>query len=125
MAQGTSAEGVAAGCLAGGYLYLSLPACKMAQKAKGRPECQYQSCMALAERTIRLLEHGKITSTRHAEMKADLEQTCPLASAYHDWLLTNAEHLRIPASSFKRSRRERKDAVFEWLRQAATTSSSA
>ena len=81
--------------------------------------------MALAERTIRLSKHGKISSARHAEMKADLEQTCPLASAYHDWLLTNAEHLRIPVSSFKRSRRERKDAVFEWLRQAATPSSSA
>ena len=81
--------------------------------------------MSLAERTVRLACHGKITSTRHAEMKADLEQTCPLASAYHDWLLTNAEHLRIPANSFKRSRRERKDAVFEWLRQAATPSSSA
>mgnify|MGYP001248287572 FL=1 len=107
-----------------GNLVLCLPACTMALKAKGCPECQYRSCMALAERTIRLSEHGKITSTRHAEMKKDLENTCPLASAYHDWLLTNAEHLRIPASSFKRSRRERKESVFEWLRQAATQSSS-
>ena len=108
-----------------GNLVLCLPACTMALKAKGCPECQYCSCMALAERTIRLSKHGKITSKRHAEMKADLEQTCPLASAYHDWLLTNAEHMRIPVTGFKRSRRERKDAVFEWLRQAATTSSSA
>ena len=124
MAQGTSAEGVAAGCLAGGYLYLSLPACKMAQKAKGCPECQYQSCCALAERTVRLACHNRITNERHSEMKQDLEQTCPLASAYHDWLMTNRRQLRIPATSFKRTRVQRKEAVFTWLRQAATQSSS-
>lgn len=106
-----------------GNLVLCLPACKMALKAKGCPECQYCSCMALAERTVRLACHGKITQARHAEMKADLEQVCPLASAYHDWLLVNRTHLQIPKSSFKRSRRERKEAVFEWLRQAATSSS--
>ena len=124
--QRQSAFGAARSAMAivDGNLVLCLPACAMALKAKGCPECQYCSCMALAERTVRLVRHGKITSTRHAEMKKDLEQTCPLASAYHDWLLTNAEHLRIPASSFKRSRRERKDSVFEWLRQAATQSTS-
>ena len=106
-----------------GNLVLCLPACKMALKARGCPECQYRSCMALAERTVRLACHGKITPARHTEMEKDLEQTCPLASAYHDWLLTNAGHLRIPASSFKRSRRERKESVNEWLRQAATTQS--
>ena len=107
-----------------GNLVLCLPACKMALKAKDCPECHYCSCMALAERTVRLVEHGKITQARHAELKADLEQVCPLASAYHDWLLVNRTHLQIPKSSFKRSRRERKEAVFEWLRQAATTTSA-
>ena len=106
-----------------GNLVLCLPACKMALKARGCPECQYQSCMGLAERTVRLACHGKITPARRTEMKKDLEETCPLASAYHDWLLTNAEHLRIPASSLKRSPRERKESVNEWLRQAATTQS--
>ena len=107
-----------------GNLVLCLPACKMALKARGCPQCQYRSCCALAERTVRLACQGRITSTRHAEMKADLEQTCPLASAYHDWLITNAAHLRIPQGSFKRTRAQRKEAVFEWLRQAATPSSS-
>ena len=108
-----------------GNLVLCLPACKMALKAKDCPECQYCSCMALAERTVRLVEHGKITQARHAELKADLERTCPLASAYHDWLVTNRTHLQIPKSSFKRSRRERKEAVFEWLRLAAAPMMSA
>ena len=109
-----------------GYLYLSLPACKMALKATdGRcPKCQYCSCMALAERTVRLVVHGEITQGRHTEMNVDLEQTCPLATVYHDWLLENREHLRIPAKGFRRSRRERKEAVFEWLRLAATPSFS-
>ena len=101
-----------------GNLVLCLPACKMALKAIGCPECQYRSCMALAERTVRLVEHGKITRARHIEMKVDLEQTCPLASAYHDWLLENRAHLRIPVGGFKRTRGERKEAVFEWLRLA-------
>ena len=109
--------------IVGGNLYLCLPACNMALKAKGVPECQYQSCCALAERTVRLASQGKITNERHAEMKVDLEQTCPLASAYHDWLLTNRSQLCIPKGSFKRTRAQRKEAVFEWLRQAATTQS--
>ena len=41
------------------------------------------------------------------ELKADLDATCPLASAYHDWLIVNRQHLRIPATSFKRSRQEK------------------
>ena len=108
--------------IVGEYLYLGLPTCKMALKSTdGRcSECQSNRCCALSERTVRLVSHGKITPVRHAETKVDLEQTCPLASAYHDWLLESREHLRIPAASFKRSRRERKEAVFAWLRQAAT-----
>ena len=99
-------------------LVLCLPPCKMALKAQGCPECQYRSCMALAERTVRLVEHKQISRVRHTEMKADLEDTCPLASAYHDWLLENRTHLRIPVSSFKRTHKERKESVFAWLRQA-------
>ena len=113
--------------IVGGYLYLSLPACKMALKASDGacPNCQYRSCCALAERTVRLATQGKITKERHQDIIEDLEQTCPLARVYHDWLMENSAHLRIPATSFKRSRRERKEAVFEWLRQVATRSSSA
>ena len=118
-----SAEGAAQSAIVGGNLYLCLPACNMALKAKGVPECQYQSCCALAERTVRLASQGKITNERHAEMKVDLEQTCPLASAYHDWLMNNRAQLHIPRGSFKRTRAQRKEAVLEWLRQAATTSS--
>ena len=76
-----SAGGAARSAIIDGNLVLCLPACAMALKARGSPQCQYCSCMALAERTIRLSKHGKITGTRHTEMKADLEQTCPLASA--------------------------------------------
>ena len=64
-----------------GNLVLCLPGCQMALKAWGCPECQYHSCMALAERTVRLAMHCAITTERHSEMKADLEQLCPLASA--------------------------------------------
>ena len=79
--------------------------------------------MSLAERTVRLAVHRKISAERHCEMKVDLEQVCPLAIVYHDWLLQNREHLRILAKGFKQIRRERKEAVFEWLRQGAMSSS--
>ena len=110
--------------IVGGNLVLCLPACTMALKAKGVLECQYRSCCPLAERTVRLASHGKITSERHAEMKQDLEQTCPLASAYHDWLMVSRARLHVPQGGFRRTRAQRKEAVFEWLRQAATSSSS-
>ena len=57
-----------------GNLVLCLPACKMALKDQGCPECQYRSCMALAERTVRLAIHRKVNRERHAEMKKQMEQ---------------------------------------------------
>ena len=64
-----------------GYV-LSMPQCKMAQKSHGCPECQYRSCMGLAERNMRLYLSGAITEQRLEELSQDLAQTCPLASCY-------------------------------------------
>ena len=54
-----SVEGAAQSGIVGGNLYLCLPACNMALKAKGVPEGQYQICCALAERTVRLASQGE------------------------------------------------------------------
>lgn len=110
----------ATGYLRDGHLYLWLPPCTMALKSVGCPNCQYGSCMALAERAVRLVSFGRITAARHQELIQDLEQTCPLSRVYHDWLMENREHLGIGARSFKRTKRQRKDAVMQWLRNCAS-----
>jgi hypothetical protein len=99
-----------------GNLYLSLPACKMAQKAKKCNKCQYESCCGLAERNVRLYARGEITPERFQELRADLEGECPIASIYEAWLLRHSRILPLLSNSFKQSRTDRRLAVEEWLR---------
>ena len=63
------------------FLVLQMPACKMAQKSHGCPDCQYRSCHGLAERNVRLYLSGAITEQRLAELSQDLAQTCPWPAA--------------------------------------------
>ena len=77
-----------------GYV-LSMPPCKMAQKSHGCPECQYRSCMGLAERNVRLYLSGTIPEQRLAELSQDLAETCPLASCYQSWLFMRRNELPV------------------------------
>ena len=101
-----------------GNLYLSLPACKMAQKRKKCNRCQYQSCCGLAERNVRLWANGEITPARLKELRTDLFSVCPLASAYESWLLANQHVLPLIGSGFKQTREQRRLAIEEWLRRS-------
>ena len=78
-----------------GNLYLSLPACKIAQKAKKCNKCQYESCCGLAERNVRLYARGEITPERFQELRTDLEGVCPIASIYEAWLLPHIRSLSL------------------------------
>jgi hypothetical protein len=102
-----------------GYLYLSLPACKMAQKAKSCPECQYRSCCDLAERNVRLWARGEISAERFQAMRVDLENVCPIASTYEKWLLENMRDLPlVTLGGFRLSRSKRKLVVEDLLRRS-------
>ena len=107
------------------FLVLQMPACKMAQKSHGCPNCQYRSCHGLAERNVRLYLSGAITEQRLAELSQDLAQTCPLASCYQSWLCQHRHELPIGRHhSLKKTRRERREAVQAWLRQSCSGSAS-
>ena len=107
-----------------GYV-LSMPPCKMALKSNGCPECQYRSCMGLAERNVRLFRLGTISEPRLAELSLDLAQTCPLASCYERWLLAHMHELPIGRpGGLKMTRKERREAVQAWLRQSCSGSAS-
>ena len=107
-----------------GYV-LSLPPCKMALKSNGCPECQYRSCMGLAERNVRLFRLGTISEHRLAELSLDLAQTCPLASCYERWLLAHMHELPIGRpGGLNMTRKERREAVQAWLRQSCAGSAS-
>ena len=107
------------------FLVLQMPACKMALKSHGCPDCQYRSCHGLAERKVRLYLSGAITEQRLAELSQDLAQTCPLASCYQSWLFAHRHELPLGhAGGLKRTRKERREAVHEWLRQSWSGSAS-
>ena len=103
------------------FLVLRMPPCKMAQKSTGCPDCQYRSCMGLAERNVRLFRLGTISEPRLAELSQDLAQTCPLASCYESWLLAHMDELPVGK---RLARRERREAVQQWLRQSCAGSAS-
>ena len=102
---------------------LSMPPCKMALKSNGCPDCQYRSCMGLAERSVQLYLSGAISQERLAELRQHLAQTCPLASTYEAWLFEHRGELPSGRHrSPKKTRAERKRAVQEWLRQSCSGS---
>ena len=87
--------------------------------------CQYRSCCGLAERNVRLYHSGAITEERLAELSKDLAETCPLASCYERWLLAHRHELPIGrAGGLKETRKERREAVQEWLRRSCSGSAS-
>ena len=101
------------------FLVLQMPACNMAQKSHGFPDCQHRSCHGLAERNVRLYLSGAITEQRLAELSQDLAQTCPLAECFQSWLFAHRHELRIGrAGGLKKTRKERRAAVQEWLRKS-------
>ena len=105
-----------------GYV-LSMRPCKMAQKSHGCPECQHRSCMGLAERNLRLFLSGAITEERLEELSQDLAQTRPLASCYERWLFLHRHELPVGrARGLKKTRKERREAVQQWLRQSCSGS---
>ena len=70
-------------------------------------------------RSVRLFHLRIISEQRLAELSRDLAQTCPLASCYERWLLAHMHEL--PAGrpgAFKKTRKERREAVQEWLRRS-------
>ena len=105
-----------------GYV-LSLPPCKMALKSSDGAtcDCQYRSCCGLAERNVRLFRLGSISEHRLAELSLDLAQTCPLASCYERWLLAHRHELPVGKTL---TRKERREAVQEWLRRSCKGSAS-
>ena len=107
------------------FLVLQMPPCKMAQKSHSCPNCQYRSCMGLAERNVRLYLSGTIPEQRLAELSRDLAETCPLASCYESWLFQHRHELPIGrARGLKRTTKERREAVQQWLRQSCSGSAS-
>ncbi len=81
-------------------------------------DCQYRSCCGLAERNVRLFRLGTISEHRLAELSQDLAQTCPVASCYERWLLLHLHELPFGRpGGLKQTRKERAQAVQEWLRQ--------
>ena len=100
-----------------------MPPCKMALKSSnGRTCCcQYRSCCGLAERNARLFQSGAISAERLAELSLDLAKTCPLASCYERWLLAHRHELPVGK---RLTRRERAEAVHEWLRRSCSGSAS-
>ena len=106
-----------------GYV-LSMPPCKMAQKSHGCPECQHHSCMGLAERNVRLYLSGAITEQRLEELSQDLAGTRPLAACYESWLFQHRHELPVGRpGGLKKTRKERREAVQEWLRQSCGSAS--
>ena len=101
-----------------GNLYLSLPACKMAQKARKCSKCQYESCCGLAERNVRMYARGESTPERFQELRKDWEEVCPIASIYEAWLMAHIRILPLLTNSFKQTRTDRRLAVEEWLRSS-------
>ena len=102
-----------------------MPACKMAQNSHGCPDCQYRSCHGLAERNVRLYLSGAITEQRLAELSQDLAQTCPLAERYQSWLFQHRHELPFGhAGGLKKTRKQRREAVQQWLRRSCSSCSS-
>ena len=102
---------------------LSLPPCKMALKSSDGAtcDCQYRLCCGLAERNVRLFHTGVISEPRLAELSPDLARTCPLASCYERWLFAHRHELPMGK---RLTRRERAEAVQQWLRQSCSGSAS-
>ena len=99
--------------------------CKMALKSSDGScgDCGYRSCMGLAERNVRLFLSGAITEQRLAELSQDLAQTCPPAECYQSWLFAHRHELPIGrAGRLKKTRKARREAVQEWLRQSCSGS---
>ena len=109
-----------------GYV-LFTPPCNMALKSSDGScgDCGYRSCMGLVERNVRLFLSGAITEERLAELSKDLAETCPLASCYERWLLAHRHELPVGrAWGLKRTRKEKREAVQEWLRRSCSGSAS-
>ena len=109
-----------------GYV-LSMPPCKIALKSSDGAtcDCQYRSCCGLAERNVRLFHTGVISEPRLAELSLDMARTCPLASCYERWLLAHMHELPVGrARGLKKARKERSEAVQQWLRQSCCGSAS-
>ena len=88
-------------------------------------DCQYRLCCGLAERKVRLFHSGVISEPRLAELSLDLAQTCPLASCYERWLLAHRHELPVGRPGrLKKTRKERREAVQQWLRQSCSSSAS-
>ena len=84
-------------------------------------DCNYRSCIGLAEMNVRLFLSGAITEQRLEELSQDLAQTCPLASCCERWLFEHKRELPIGRHrSLKKTRRERREAVQEWLRRSCS-----
>ena len=105
-----------------------MPPCKMALKSSDGATCnyQYRSCCGLAERNVRLDLSGAITEQRLAELSQDLAQTCPLAKCYQSWFFAHRHELPVgrAAGGLKKTRKERREDVQEWLRQSCSGSAS-
>ena len=109
-----------------GYV-LSLHPCKMALKSSDGScgDCNYRSCVGLAERNVRLFLSSAIMEQRLEELSQDLAQTCPLASCYERWLFEHRRELPVGRHrSLQKTRRERAEAVQEWLRRSCSVSAS-
>ena len=109
-----------------GYVLFMRP-CKMALRSSNGicGNCNYRSCMGLAERNVRLYLSGTISEQRLAVLSQDLAETCPLASCYEGWLFEHRHELPIERHrSLKKTRKERRGAVQAWLRQSCSGSAS-
>ena len=98
-----------------------MPPCKMALRSSDGScgNCNYRSCMGLAERNVRLYLSSTISEERLAELSRDLADTCPLAHLYERWLFEHRYELPIGRHrSLKKTRKERRAAVQEWLRKS-------
>ena len=61
--------------------------------AIGCGECRTRTCCDLAERNVRLILQGKVDERRAVELAEDLQQYCPTAAMYAQWLLDTRDEL--------------------------------
>ena len=76
-----------------GFVPVFYPVCCATMKAVRRGECRWRACSDLAERNVRLILHGKVDERRAVELAEDLQQYCPTAAMYAQWLLDTRDEL--------------------------------
>ena len=102
------------------------PVCQAARKASDgkRCACEQRSCCDLAERNARLMMAGAISQHRFRELSEDLREHCGIAHLYEQWLLQHPELPLRKGRHLRKTLKERRAALKQWLTSSEINSSS-